>query len=568
MSAKKKESKYDGAFATTGRTMPAKKVAKKVAKKPAAPELAEEKPRGPLEEDTAFGPEGVSGRDARRDAINNEVKLVKQGVAMQRDVARALRNKDYSGAAEIQALMKKMGFDSSIGALGSIPNVKAMRAMAERNYLQKSKKRFKLGEEAAKLERAEGGKQPAGGGGQPAGGDEDPAVGEVEEEAANLEGAEGGGQLPEGGEGQPAVGEGQPADVVEEQAVKLGYDPNPPERESQREAREATERSTESGVFGDQKKQEAFGERFGHGARDTKQKFLDDLEGSDLIKESRGLGEYDRDPNSKEVKDAQEKAYKRADELGVTREELQVKMGWETDAKAQEAAKAQAQAELEKQISYDAEYKMYPLREAASNVTELYETSKQIKSDREDQALETAIAQEETKLRIKEEAIERKRNLPNKEKHAVRNKIYHEFMDMFDEHRELPIVDMPILLKELGSVGWGTHPTEKQMADLFSDAIAKASDFDTKLGGDYGAGELGAFRHTKNVALQQQYLGNRWDAQNKLIHASLDSGRTLKGDKELMADPEFVRRLNEEINLRAREATSIYNFEAKSKFHI
>ena len=441
---------------------------------------------------------------------------------MQSDVARALRNKDYSGAAEIQALMKKMGFDSSIGALGSIPNVKAMRAMAERNYLQKSKKRFKLGEEAAKLERAEGGKQPAGGGGQPAGGDEDPAVGEVEEEAANLEGAEGGGQLPEGGEGQPeggegqpavgdgqpAVGEGQPADVVEEQAVKLGYDPNPPERESQREAREATERSTESGVFGDQKKQEAFGERFGHGARDTKQKFLDDLEGSDLIKESRGLGEYDRDPNSKEVKNAQEKAYKRADELGVTREELQVKMGWETDAKAQEAAKAQAQAELEKQISDDAEHEMRPLREAASNVTELYETSKQIKSDREDQALETTMAQEATKIRLRGEAIERERNLPNKEKHAARNKIYHEFMDMFDEHRELPIVDMPILLKELGSVGWGTHPTEKQMADLFSDAIAKASDFDTKLGGDYGRRGTGGFFLHKNARATQP-PGNR-----------------------------------------------------------
>ena len=243
-------------------------------------------------------------------------------------------------------------------------------------------------------------------------------------------------------------------------------------------------------------------------------------------------------------------------------------MGWETDAKAQEAAKAQAQAELEKQISDDAEHEMRPLREAASNVTELYETSKQIKSDREDQALETKIAQLETKRRIIKEDIERKRNLPNKERHAVRNKIYHEFMDMFDEHRELPIVDMPILLKELGSVGWGTHPTEKQMADLFSDAIAKASDFDTKLGGDYGAGEQGAFFYTKTYALRARDPGIREDAQNKLIHASLDSGRTLKGDKELMADPDFVRKLNEEINLRASEATSIYNFEAESKFHI
>ena len=109
---------------------------------------------------------------------------------------------------------------------------------------------------------------------------------------------------PAGGGGQPAVGEGQAEDEVEEEAGVLGYDRNPPERESQREAREATERSTESGVFGDQKKQEAFSKRFGGGAPSAKQRFLEDLERSDLIKASRGLGEgYDRGtPIAKKLK--------------------------------------------------------------------------------------------------------------------------------------------------------------------------------------------------------------------------------------------------------------------------
>ena len=277
---------------------------------------------------TAFQPGGVKARDAARRDIAKEMDSIRRMKKLDSQINRAIRRGNPKKAQQFSDLKKAMGGNPFDTAGGNIANVADTRSQARVNYNEKAEKRFKMGQKEA-ADAVEPAPVPE-----------------------NLNNGVDGKPVPE--TQQPyTVGQAKPS----EQSPIL---PNPADEleESvfEKDAREAQERSTESGAFGDQKKQEALGEKFGPGARDTKQEFLDDLEGSDLIKASRGLGEGD--PNSKEIKNAQEKAYKRADELDITREELQEKMGWETDREVAQKADKKSKAEQKQRISdeVDAEF--------------------------------------------------------------------------------------------------------------------------------------------------------------------------------------------------------------------
>ena len=279
---------------------------------------------------TAFQPGGVKARDAARRDIAKEMDSIRRMKKLDSQINRAIRRGNPKKAQQFSDLKKAMGGNPFDTAGSNIPNVADTRSQARVNYNEKAEKRFKMGQKEA-ADAVEPAPVPE-----------------------NLNNGVDGKPVPE--TQQPyTVGQAKPS----EQSPIL---PNPADEleESvfEKDAREAQERSTESGAFGDQKKQEAFGEKFGHGARDTKQKFLDDLEGSDLIKASRGVGLGSSwDPNHKEVKDAQEKAYKRGDELGITREELQEEMGWETDSEVAEKADKKSKAEQKQRISDEVETK-------------------------------------------------------------------------------------------------------------------------------------------------------------------------------------------------------------------
>ena len=515
MSAKKKETNKDDTFPTTGGTKPAKKVARKVAKKVA------KKPAAPKNDlfqlptaSSGLGPGGVPARDAK---IRDE-KIQRQRRATIRKLDRQIRfNSGRRGnpnlLAALNAQKKSLGGDLlNVGSVG-IPNTKDLDNQARIDSDDQARKRWKIAQAQAGKNQAKNG-----GGGQPA-----------------------------GGGGQPAGGEGQAEDEVEEEVGVLGYDRNPPERESQREAREATERSTESGVFGDQKKQEAFGERFGHGARDTKQKFLDDLEESDLIKVSRGLGEYDRNPNSKEVKDAQEKAYKRADELGVTREELQVKMGWETDAEAAEETRkasairdVQEKAEQKQRISdefdADLEDRIERMKADPGYKPLISQEIHDILDPKRIQELQDETDSSVKEARTNTEMVEARSHLQMEE---VRNKIARKKKIREEQKQE----------QEQG------QEQEQEQQTKFNESFEETR---TVLPSNPRGGTkpkevtTSSYSKVRNEALRGAVPGTSMQgmarvrssqkAQDEIISKAIKSNHSLENDKELMALPGFASR--------------------------
>ena len=257
---------------------------------------------------TALGPGGVEARDAKRRDEANEVNNIRRGGKLNRLLNRAIRNNDIGGAAEIKKLRDSFGYKDSAGAGGNIPDVDVMRNQARIDSDNKAEKRFKLGQAQAAEDVATQAQNAA------RKTDKTPPPGGVEPI---------GGVVPET-QGQPSDGAAQPTNG----------NPLIPDNESdfERQDREARDR-----VFGEKKSAPNY-------ALDARKAFAEDLDKSELIKQTDEAGVS-----------AREKAYKRAKSLGISREKLQEQQGWQTDTEAaEETRKGLAILEAEKKAEIKA----------------------------------------------------------------------------------------------------------------------------------------------------------------------------------------------------------------------
>jgi len=238
---------------------------------------------------TALGPGGVEARDAKRRDEANEVNNIRRGGKLNRLLNRAIRNNDIGGAAEIKKLMTSFNYKDSAGSGGNIPDVDVMRNQARIDSDVKAKKRLELGQAQAAEDVAAQAQNAA------RKTDKTPPPGGVEPI---------GGVVPET-QGQPSDGAAQPTNG----------NPLIPDNESdfERQDREARGR-----VFGEKKSAPNY-------ALDARKAFAEDLDKSELIKQTDEAGVS-----------AREKAYKRAKSLGISREKLQEQQGWQTDAETKE----------------------------------------------------------------------------------------------------------------------------------------------------------------------------------------------------------------------------------------
>lgn len=533
--------------------------------------------------DTAFQPGGVKARDAARRDVAKEMDSIRRMKKLDSQINRAIRRGNAKKAQQFSDLKKAMGGNPFDTAGGNIANVADTRSQARVNYNEKAEKRFKMGQEEA-ADAVEPAPVPE-----------------------NLNKGVDGKPVPE--TQQPyTVGQAKPS----EQSPIL---PNPADEleESvfEKDAREAQERSTESGAFGDQKKQEALGEKFGPGARDTKQKFLDDLENSSVIN-TVNPALFSEEQVAK-GKAAREKAYQRADELDVSREELQKKMEWDTDSEVAEKADKKSKEASEsvrgevgesEEGAYEKGVKAYEdmgltradydrVRkekfddnsekfgeldlETNSLMGEAKEARKWSRGVEEMQTrhkegeakLEIDNQERESKLSIEKEARSEEFKASKSERQSEEKARIKKASHVDDEYQRvirsagssLPIVDNKSLIKSLKSA-----PGPFSATILANNAVRDARAFNKALGGsdgEFGKKDHNAFPALKKKAMENNSIqGNFFNphntspeankAKDKLIKASLDSGRSLEDDKELMGDADFVKRLQ-----RAKTARKI-----------
>jgi hypothetical protein len=100
----------------------------------------------PPSPDTAFGPEGVKGRDSARKEIQQEMAAIRRMNKLDRAINRSMRKGGGSATLRLIALKEKLGGNVNDIAGNGILNTENIRNQAVENYRVKAQKRYEIGQ--------------------------------------------------------------------------------------------------------------------------------------------------------------------------------------------------------------------------------------------------------------------------------------------------------------------------------------------------------------------------------------------------------------------------------------